>query len=71
MTMLMAASKWGGILALIALLVVAVKQFIVLIGIIGFAIKALLVLAFLALFLGVGFMIYKAWANNRREEQSL
>jgi hypothetical protein len=69
--MLMAAGKWGSILALIALLVVALKQLIVLIGIIGFAIKALLVLAFLALFVGVGFMIYRSWANNRKQEQSL
>lgn len=58
----------GSIAALIALVIVFFKQLIALIallmsfiGIITFAIKAIIVFAFLALFIGVGFVIFRSW----------
>jgi hypothetical protein len=66
---LRAAGKWGSILALIALAVLALRQIIVLIGILTFAIKAGIVLAFLALFFGVAFMIFRSWKEHKREQE--
>lgn len=71
MVFLKAAGKWGSILAVIALLIFALKQVITFIGFLTFAIKAALVLGFLALLLGVGFLIFKAWSDRKKEEQGL
>jgi len=68
-TMLRAAGKWGGILTLIALAILVLRQLVIFIGFLTFAIKAALVLGFLALLLGVGFMIFKSWSDRKKEEQ--
>jgi hypothetical protein len=65
MTMLRAAGKWGGILTLIALAILVLRQVIVFIGFLTFAIKALLILAFLFLLLGVGYLIFKSWCARK------
>jgi hypothetical protein len=69
MSVLKVAGKWGGILTLIALAILVLRQVIVFIGFLTFAIKAALVLAFLMLLFGVGFMIYKSWRARKKEEQ--
>jgi hypothetical protein len=69
MSMLAVASKWGGILTLIALAILALRQIVMFIGFLTFAIKIALVLGFLSLLLGVGYMIFAAWRARKKEEQ--
>ena len=60
-----ATGGWGSILVLLALIIALVKQIIAFIGFLTFAIKAAIVLAFLALILGVALMIFRTWSKNR------
>lgn len=60
----------GSVLALIALVVVLVKQIIAFIGIITFAVKALIVLAFVALFLGVALLVFRSMSKNKKGKGS-
>ena len=69
MSVLRVTGKWGGILALIALAIVVLRQVVIFIGFLTFAIKAALVLAFLTLLLAVGYMIFRAWSQRKKEEQ--
>jgi hypothetical protein len=69
MSMLAVASKWGGILTLIALAILALRQIVVFIGFLTFAIKIALVLGFASVLLGVGYMIFAAWRARKKEEQ--
>lgn len=66
---LKAAGKWGSIFVLIALLIAFVKQLIFFIGFLTFAIKAVIVLAFLALFIGVAVVIFRSW-QQRQDRKS-
>lgn len=68
--MLYAAGKWGSILVLIALLITLVKQLIAFVGFITGAIKLLIILAFVALIVFVGYLVLKNYTNNRRRGQS-
>jgi hypothetical protein len=61
MSMLRVAGKWGGILTLIALAILVLRQVILFIGFLTLAIKAALVLGFLALLI--------AWSQRKKEEQ--
>ncbi len=63
---LAAASKWGSVLAFIALVVAFIKSLTAFIGFITTAVQILIVLAFVAVFAGVGFLIYQAWQNSRK-----
>ena len=65
---LRATGKWGSILVLVALVIALVKQIIAFIGFLTFAIKILIVLGFVALFLGVGFLIFRAWSEGRKRK---
>lgn len=71
MNMLKVAGKWGSILAVIALLILALKQLIAFVGFLTFAIKAILVLGFLTLVVLVGYMIFKAWSDRKKEEREI
>lgn len=62
-----AAGKWGSILVLIALLITLVKNLIVFIGFLTGAIKILIIVVFVALILGVGFLIVKGFSNSRKK----
>lgn len=73
MTLLYKAAGFGSIVAIIALIVTFLKQIIALvaqllalISFLMFAIKIVIVLAFIALFAGVGFMIFRSWQADRR-----
>ncbi len=68
--MLYAAGKWGSILVLIALLITLVKQLIAFVGFITGAIKLLIILAFVALIIFVGYLVLKNYTNNRRRGES-
>ncbi len=60
------ASKWGGVLAVIALVVAFIKTLTAFIGFLTTAVQILIVLAFVAVFAGVGFLIYQGWQNSRK-----
>lgn len=62
-----AAGKWGSILVLIALLITLVKNLIVFIGFLTGAIKILIIVVFVALILGVGFLIVRGFSNSRKK----
>ncbi len=68
--LLKAARKWGSIVALVALVIALLKQIIAFIGFLTFAIKAVIVLVFLALFLGVGFLLLRAWKENQHRKNN-
>lgn len=65
---LKATGKWGSIFVLIALVIAFVKQLIALVGAIMFAVKALVFLAFVAVFLGVGYLIFRSWKENQQNK---
>ena len=67
------AAGWGSIVAILALIVTFLKQIIALvaqllalISFFMFAIKIIIVLAFVAVIAGVGFMVFKTWSKNRQ-----
>lgn len=66
---LRATGRFGSILVLIALLIALVKQLIAFIGFVTFAIKILIVIAFVALILGVGLMVLRSFNKNRNKKE--
>lgn len=64
-----AASKWGSILVLIALVITLLKQIIAFIGFLTGAIKILIILVFVALIIGVGVLILRGWKNSRKGKE--
>lgn len=67
MAIMKAAGIGGSILALIALLIVLVKSLIAFVGFVTAAIKILIVVVFVALLLGVGYLILKGFADRKRK----
>ena len=63
--LLKAAGKWGSILAVIALVVTLLKTVIGFIAFLTTAIKILVVLAFVLLFVGIGFVVLRTWNGKR------
>jgi hypothetical protein len=61
-----AASIGGSILVLIALVIALLKSLIAFVGFISLAIKIIIVLAFLALFAAVGFLVLRAWQERQK-----
>ncbi|MBK9165063.1 MAG: hypothetical protein IPM21_14365 [Acidobacteria bacterium] len=61
-----AAGKWGSILVIIALVITLLKQVIAFIGFLTGAVKLLIILAFIAVIVGVGFLIIKGISDSRR-----
>ena len=58
----------GSLLVLIALVITFLKTLIGFIGFLSFAIKIVILLAFLALFIAVGFMIFRGMQNSKRAD---
>ena len=52
----------------IALVIALLKALIGFVGFVALAIKIIIVLAFIALFLGVAFMIFRGWQNSRKRD---
>ncbi len=63
-----ATGKWGSILVIIALVITLLKQLIAFIGFVTGAIKLLIILVFVAVIIGVGFLALKAWNDRKRVE---
>ena len=61
-----AAGIGGSLLALIALVIVFLKQIIAFIGLLSMIIKFSVVLIFVAVFLGIGLMVFRAY-NERQK----
>ncbi len=64
-----AAGKWGSILVILTLIITLLKQIITFIGFLTAAIKIIVVLAFVVLFLGVAMMIFRTWNSNRKARE--
>ena len=71
MSVLQVAGRWGGILALIALLIVLVKQLIALVGFIMFAIKIALIIAFSELMLIIVITFLSTRRKRQREDEEI
>jgi len=68
MTALLATfGRWGGILTLIALLIVLVKQLIALVGFLMFALKIAIIIAFVGVLLLIVLTMLRARGQRRRE----
>lgn len=63
---LKAAGIGGTILAILALVIVFLKQIIAFIGFLTLAIKIIVVIVFIALFIAVGLMVFKAFNDKRK-----
>lgn len=64
-----AASVIGSILVLIALVITFMKAIIAFVGFITTAFQILIVLAFVAVFAGVGYMVFRAWQDKKRSAE--
>ena len=69
MPVLKAAGVGGSILVILALIITFLKQIIAFIGFLTFAIKILLVVAFVAVLLGVGIMVLRAMNDRRKAKE--
>jgi len=58
----------GSIIAILALVIVLLKSLIAFIGFLTGAFKILIVLVFVALIIGVGFLVFKGIAEKRRHK---
>ncbi len=63
-----ADSKWGSIFAILALVITLLKQIIAFIGFLTTATKVMIILFFVAVFLGVGMLILRTWKSTRSSE---
>ena len=66
-TLLATFGRWGGILTLIALLIVLVKQLIAFVGFLMIALKIVIVIAFVGVFLLIALAMLRARGQRRRE----
>jgi phosphotransferase system glucose/maltose/N-acetylglucosamine-specific IIC component len=66
MVFLKAAGIGGSILAILALVIYLLKTLISLIAFLTGALKILVVLVFVAVIVGIGFMVLKGWNEARR-----
>ena len=58
----------GSIAVLIALVIAFIKQLIAFVGFLTFAIQAVIVFAFLALFIGVAVIIFRSWKSKQERK---
>lgn len=63
-----AAGIGGSLLAVIALVIVLLKSLIAFVGFLTFAFKILIVLVFVAVIVGVGFLVLKGISEKRRSK---
>ena len=64
-----AAGKWGSIVVIITLIITLLKQLIAFVGFITGAVKLLVILAFVLVIAGVGFLMIKSWNDSRRRKE--
>jgi len=66
---LKAAGIGGSILAILALVIVFLKQIIAFIGLLTTIIKIAVILIFVAVFLGIGIMIFRTWSDRQKAKR--
>lgn len=66
---LKAAGKWGSVFAILALVITLLKQIIGFIAFLTMAIKILVILVFVLLFIGIGFVILRSWNGKRNAKE--
>lgn len=66
---LKAAGKWGSVFAILALIITLLKQIIGFIAFLTTAIKVFVVLIFVLLFVGVGFVVLRSWNGKRNAKE--
>ncbi|HVE58457.1 MAG TPA: hypothetical protein VNB22_16615 [Pyrinomonadaceae bacterium] len=64
-----AAGIIGSILAVIALAIAVLKGILALIAFITTAIKIIVILSFVAVFIGIGLMVFRTWQSSRRTKE--
>lgn len=64
--MVKAASVLGSLLVVIALVITLLKALIGFVGFLALAIKVVIILAFVAVFAGVAFLIFRTISDRRR-----
>ena len=65
------ASRWGGIVTIIALVIVLLRQLISLISFLLVAVKAIIVMAFIGLVLVMIFLVLRSRSERRREAEDI
>ena len=68
---LKATGRWGGILTIIALVIVLLRQLISLIGFLMIALKAVIVMAFIGLVLVMIVLVLRGRSQRRREAEDI
>ena len=68
---LKATGRWGGIAAIILLVITLLKQLIALVGFLTFFLKAIIVFAFVALVLVMVVLLFRTRGQRRREAEEL
>jgi uncharacterized membrane protein len=68
---LKATGRWGGILTIIALVIVLLRQLISLIGFLMIALKAVIVMAFIGLVLVMVVLLLRGRSQRRREAEDI
>lgn len=56
----------GSLLVIIALVITLLKALVGLVGFLALAIKIVIVLAFIAVFFGVAFMVLRSWQEHKK-----
>ncbi|HEX8475487.1 MAG TPA: hypothetical protein VF666_15780 [Pyrinomonadaceae bacterium] len=69
--LLYTAGKWGGIVTIIALVIMLLKQLIALVGFLMFAVKMALIIAFVGLFLLIALSMLRGRGRRRREVEDI
>jgi hypothetical protein len=69
MLFLKATGVIGTIMVILALVITLLKQIIAFIGIISFVAKAIVILAFVTVFLVVGLMAFRTFQNKRKVKE--
>lgn len=64
-----AAGIIGSILAVIALAIAVLKGILALIAFITTAIKIIVILSFVAVFIGIGLMVFRTWRSSRKTKE--
>lgn len=59
----------GSILVIVALVIAVLKGLLALIAFITTAIKVIVILAFVAVFIGIGLMAFRTWQSSRKTKE--
>jgi uncharacterized membrane protein len=68
---LKATGRWGGILTIITLVIVLLRQLISLVSFLFIAVKAMIVIAFIGLVLVMIFLVLKGRSDRKREAEGI